>query len=136
MDITKQKKHRRERTVAPASLKAAETADYLNMSERFFQGTVRKKPRFPPPIDYSGNRTMLRWRRADLDAWLASLPAVAEPAAEPPQLAAGKTARRVRGDPAGVVAGRSAPPQSGKTRAKPRKSIEPGSIEPVRSGAA
>ena len=136
MDNTQSKKQRRERTVAPAALTAAESADYLGMSERYFQGTERKKPGFPLPIDHSGNRTMLRWRRADLDDWLASRPTVTEPASEPPQLAAGKTARRVNGGQHGGRKGGSAPTLPSKTRANPRKSIERGSIEPSRSGAA
>jgi hypothetical protein len=135
-DADKPKKQRRERTVTPAALNAAESADYLGMSERFFQGTERKKPGFPLPIDYSGNRTMLRWRRVDLDRWLEGVPTVTEAASEPSQLAEGKAARRANGDRDGVRKGGTAIPLSRKTRANPRKSIEEVSIEPVRSGAA
>lgn len=66
---------------------AAQAATLIGVSERTFH-TFRRKPGFPAPVDGLGPR-LIRWRRADLEAWVAGLPA-AQAAGEPPQLRRGK----------------------------------------------
>jgi predicted DNA-binding transcriptional regulator AlpA len=66
---------------------AADAAALLGRSERTFH-ELRKQAGFPGPVGGLGKR-MVRWRLADLEAWVASLPPLAA-TAEPPQLRAGK----------------------------------------------
>lgn len=69
---------------------AAEGADTLGVSERNFH-ELRKVPGFPAPVAGLGKR-MIRWRMAELEAWVAALPAAAA-TVEPPQLKRGKAAK-------------------------------------------
>lgn len=66
---------------------AADAAELLGRSERTFH-ELRKQVGFPAPVGGLGKR-MVRWRTADLEAWVAALPA-ATATAEPTQLKAGK----------------------------------------------
>lgn len=66
---------------------AAEAAEAVGVSERNFH-ELRKLSGFPPPVAGLGKR-MIRWRMAELEAWVAALPAAAA-RGEPPQLVRGK----------------------------------------------
>ena len=69
-------------------LSATESAGLLGMSLRKFHQT---RPELPDPVVIGARH--VRWRRADLVAWVESLTGVAE-RSEPSQLAAGKVKKR------------------------------------------
>lgn len=56
---------------------------------------MASRPGFPKPVQV-GLRA-IRWRAADVEAYVAQLPTVTS--AEPPQLRAGKSARRAQAQP-------------------------------------
>ena len=70
-------------------LSATESAGLLGMSLRKFHQT---RPELPDPVVIGARH--VRWRRADLVAWVESLTGVAD-RSEPSQLVAGKTKKRV-----------------------------------------
>jgi predicted DNA-binding transcriptional regulator AlpA len=74
---------------------AAGGAELLGVSERQFHN-LRKREDFPKAVDGLGSRTV-RWRVADLQAWVDRLPSAAAVAAEPAQLRRGKASRRQQG---------------------------------------
>jgi predicted DNA-binding transcriptional regulator AlpA len=61
---------------APAGQLVKAPWRYLGLSRSKFS-QLRKRGLIPPPVDLPGQ---LLWRRADLDAWLAGLPAREGPA--------------------------------------------------------
>lgn len=71
---------------------AIEGAALLKVSERTFH-TLRRSETFPRPVEGLGPRTV-RWRRADLEAWVSGLPSTEAARSEPQQLARGKAAKR------------------------------------------
>jgi predicted DNA-binding transcriptional regulator AlpA len=75
----------------PLLLSATEAATLLGMSERQFH---KLRPRLPAPIVLGPRQ--VRWRRADLSAWVLALAAAEAPRPEPSQLRAGK-ARKASG---------------------------------------
>ena len=78
--------------VAPGErllLSAVEAAALLGMSVRLFHQT---RPRLPQPVTLG--KRHVRWRRADLISWVASLEPSDAAHAEPPQLARGKAAKK------------------------------------------
>jgi excisionase family DNA binding protein len=91
--MTKPTKQRHERKCEqwPAALSPELSAEYLGFSERMLY-QKRQEGKFPAPVDLGGN--LRRWRRTDLDAWLAGLPTITETPEEPPQLAAGRRAKK------------------------------------------
>ena len=75
--------------VEPLLMSAVECAPFLGMSLRKFHLT---RPDLPAPVVIGPRH--VRWRRADLIAWVQAL-ATAGEREEPAQLRAGKTAKRI-----------------------------------------
>ncbi|MBC7480712.1 MAG: hypothetical protein H7337_02070 [Rhizobacter sp.] len=87
-------------------LSATEAADLLGMSLRKFHLT---RPALPAPVVIGPRH--VRWRRADLTAWVVGLAAAGD-RAEPAQLTAGKLKKRASGGTAGGFAGVQTPTAS------------------------
>jgi predicted DNA-binding transcriptional regulator AlpA len=60
----------------PALLDRPSAAAYLSVSERLISQWTASAPMFPQPVQLPGRIT--RWRRSDLDDFIASLPAKTE----------------------------------------------------------
>jgi len=60
----------------PALLDRASAAAYLHVSERLISQWAASVPAFPQPVRLPSRIT--RWRRSDLDDFIASLPAKTE----------------------------------------------------------
>jgi predicted DNA-binding transcriptional regulator AlpA len=72
-------------SICPELLTAREAARLVGLSLRGFH---YHRDRLPPPIPLS--EKIIRWRRSDLLAWIANLPAGASRRVEPAELAAGR----------------------------------------------
>jgi predicted DNA-binding transcriptional regulator AlpA len=111
---------------------AAEAAHFLGVSLRKFQ-QLRKT--LPEPV-LLGAR-VVRWRRADLVAWVAAL-GTAGARSEPPQLAASRDKRRAGAGTAGDLTGTVSPqPRKASNHAGDRQTVFPSNptIEPSPRGA-
>jgi predicted DNA-binding transcriptional regulator AlpA len=94
---TLQKKKRRpEAPVVPELLNARQAAALLGVSLR----TLHNRRRELPPAIILGPKC-IRWRRADLVAWVAGLQPGDTERREPAQLIAARARRHAAGDPAG-----------------------------------
>ena len=125
-------------TIAPRLLDARAAADYVGVSERTFHALRGERrpgslPQMAAPI-VIGVRCV-RWRIADLDQWLATLPASDEPRPEPAQLAGTDKRKKVvkRGMRGGSAGGLEPPPPAKPRRA--RGSVDRRSIEHGRESA-
>jgi hypothetical protein len=89
-------------------------ARFLGISIRAAHG-LRRRPEFiarvPAIALLSPSRP--RWRRSDLEAFVASLPTIDEPAMEPASLRKGRAARKAKADQA-TVANEPAPMRKGR----------------------
>jgi predicted DNA-binding transcriptional regulator AlpA len=79
---------------APLLLSAPESAAKLGMSVRRFH---QLRPSLPQPVVLGPRH--VRWRLADLVAWVEGLSANSEVRSEPPQLQAGRAARKASAAP-------------------------------------
>jgi predicted DNA-binding transcriptional regulator AlpA len=78
-------------TPQPLLVSAHQAARIIGISERTLHN-FRKREDFPKPI-VLGPRTV-RWRRQEIEAWIASLPANTETRTEPERLCSSRHARK------------------------------------------
>lgn len=92
MDIVRTLSTRRCAMSDPLLLDAQGCADLIGTSERSFH-ELRRRAEFPRAVMVYGPRRP-RWRRHDIIAWVASLPAIENVEPEPKHLAASRERRR------------------------------------------
>lgn len=67
-----------------------ELCQMLNVGERTFHADIRQRTDFPQPVKLTDAARVVRWRVADLEAWLAAQETANDVQPEPVQLRAGK----------------------------------------------
>jgi predicted DNA-binding transcriptional regulator AlpA len=106
--------NRAPRALSPLLLTIDEVAALLGVSRRTAYELRGREPHFPRALVLGAGGRSVRYRLADVEAFVAGLGAESAPPREPQQLAAGKARRRTpAGGPAGLLAGLPA--------AKPRR---------------
>jgi hypothetical protein len=89
--------HQRVETIV---FDAKQAAAFIGVSDRTFHAM---RPRLPRAIALLGPLRP-RWRRADLEAWVAGLPTIDEPAPEPAPMRKGREKRNAEAAQAGDAA--------------------------------
>lgn len=73
---------------------AEEVCRMLGVGERTFHADLRHRPDFPKPVKLTDAGRVVRWRVADVEAWLAAQATAVETHPEPVQLRAGKLRKK------------------------------------------